>query len=185
MGGFPAGSRGSGTGRLIVSIVAPALVAGAAYVLWWISDQLQSAGPLDRAAFGWLVVWPVWLAAPVIAGLAWGRLDGRAAVTAALAMGSAVAVVSAILFWQSVADPGCERPVRTGVDWIVPSLVTGVLIGAGLAVSGLAAAARVRNGRPFTAVLVGGGLEVVMVFLAIFLVGVTYLAGPGCQRPTG
>ena len=185
MSGFAAEPGGRVTGRGIIAVAAPGLVVSAAYLLWWISDHLLYVGPLDRAAFWWLVVVPVWLSAPVVAGVIWGRLDRHGAVAAALMVGTIVAIAAAILFWQSVAYPACERPVRTPADWIIPSLVTGALIGAGLAVSGFIAAGQFRGGHRLAGALMGGGLEIAMVFLTIFAVFVMFLAGPGCQRPTG
>ena len=55
--------------RIVVGAVLPLAVAGIAYLLWWISDRLLYVGPLDRAALGWVVVIPTWIAAPAVAGL--------------------------------------------------------------------------------------------------------------------
>ncbi len=76
---------GSGEERAarLFALIAPVLVVGAAYALWWISDRLLYVGPLDRAQFGWLVVVPTLLAAPVVAGVAWAGLDERPAIGAA------------------------------------------------------------------------------------------------------
>ena len=38
--------------RIVVGAVLPLVVAGIAYLLWWISDRILYVGPLDRAAFG-------------------------------------------------------------------------------------------------------------------------------------
>jgi len=47
--GRPAGWLSLG---FVAGVVAPLAVAAAAYVLWWVSDQLLYIGPFDRAAFG-------------------------------------------------------------------------------------------------------------------------------------
>lgn len=44
----------------------------------WISERLFYIGPLDRATFGWVVVIPVWISAPIVAGFAWPLLPQRA-----------------------------------------------------------------------------------------------------------
>jgi len=72
--------------------------------------------------------------------------------------------------------------VRAPNDWVLPSLFLGVVIGGGLAVSGLLASRLVREGRPWRAAVLGAGTEVVMVFAAILAAGAV-LMGPGCQRP--
>jgi hypothetical protein len=180
----PIDSRSGGLpGRLALGIAVPLALVALAYALWWVSDRLLYIGPLDRATFGWAVVVPVWLAAPVAAGFAWRGLASRARNIAALLVGAVVAGVAAVLFWQSVAYPDCAYgATHTPTDWILPSLVLGVVIGGGLAVSALVTSAFVRQSRPWLAAVLGAGTEFVMVFAAILVAGMVLL-GPGCQRP--
>lgn len=167
-----------------IGLVVPLAIVGLAYVLWWISDRLVYIGPLDRAAFGWVVVIPVWLSAPIAAGLAWHRLTARRALAAALAVGATISGVAALLFWQSVAHPDCATgTIRAPIDWVIPSLLVGSVVGAGLVASALLATAQFRGGRPWRAVLLGGGAELVLVFGAV-LTAVVFLVEPACQRPT-
>ena len=166
--------------RLAVGVVVPLAVVVLAYALWWVSDRLLYVGPLDRAAFGWAVVFPVWLAAPVAAGIAWGRLTSRHSIMAALVLGVAISAAAAALFWQAVAFPDCV-PTHTPADWVLPSLLLGGAIGGGVAVSGLVAASLAREGRRWSAVVLGAGVEVLLVLVTIIGAGVM-LAGPGCQR---
>lgn len=170
-------------GRFAVGVVVPLGIVGLAYVLWWISDRLVNIGPLDRAAFGWVVVMPVWLSAPIVAGLRWQRLSSRRALLAALAVGGVVGVVAAILFWQGAAHPDCGFGTnRTPIAWVLPSVLLGSVIGAGVVASGLAATAQFRAGRPWRAALVGGGAELAFVFGAI-VTAALILMEPACQRP--
>lgn len=180
----PIDSRSRGLpGRFALGVAVPLALVALAYALWWISDRLLYIGPLDRAAFGWAVVVPVWLAAPVAAGFAWRGLTSWTRNIAALVVGALVAGVAAVLFWQSVAYPNCEYgATHTPAEWILPSLALGAVIGGGLAISGLVTSAVVRQGRPWLAVVVGAGTEFVMVFAAILVAGMVLL-GPGCQRP--
>jgi hypothetical protein len=175
--------RPSGRG-FVLAVVVPLGVVFAAYGLWWISDRLVSIGPLDRATFGWAVVIPVFVAAPVVAGFVWRRLVPRQALLAAGVVAAAIGGAAAILFWAAVAFPDCDfGAVRTPAEWVVPSLVLGAVIGGGLAASGLLASRLARDGRPWRAVIGGIGAEVAMVAAAI-LVGGLLLLGPGCQRPS-
>jgi hypothetical protein len=170
-------------GRFALGVAIPLALVALPYALWWISDRLLYVGPLDRATFGWAVVIPVWLAAPVAAGFAWRSLSSRTRGAAALVVGAVVAIVAAVLFWQSVAYPNCEYgATHTPAEWILPSLVLGSMIGGGLVVSALVTSAVGRQGRPWFAVVVGAGVELVLVFAAIVTAGIM-LAGPGCQRP--
>jgi hypothetical protein len=169
--------------RFALGVAVPLGVVALAYALWWISDRLLYIGPLDRAAFGWAVVIPVWVAAPVIAGFTWRRLPPRASLLAAVVVGAAISGAAAVLLWQSVADPNCEfGAVRTPGDWMLPSLIVGGVIGGGLAASALLASRLAREGRPWRAAVSGAGTEVVMVVAAILVAG-TILMGSGCQRP--
>ena len=169
--------------RLVMAVAAPLAVVGLAYALWWISDRLLYVGPLDRAAFGWAVVIPVWLSTPVVAGFAWHGLTRRDSRVAALVVGAVISGVTAILFWQAVAYPPCEYgATHTPGDWVLPSIVLGVVVGGGLAASGLLATSQVRSGHPWRAAILGAGAELGMVFVAI-LVASAVLIGTACQRP--
>lgn len=169
--------------RFILGVAVPLAVVSLAYSLWWLSDRLLYIGPLDRAAFGWAVVIPVWITAPIAAAFSWRLLPQRATVLAAVVVGTAIGGVAATLFWRAVAYPNCEYgAARTPGDWIVPSLTLGVVVGGGVAVSGLLASKVVREGRPWRAFVVGAGAEVAMVAAAILVSGLM-LMGPGCQRP--
>jgi hypothetical protein len=177
------GTRGRHPVRFGASVAVPLAVVTLAYALWWVSDQLLYIGPLDRAAFGWAVVIPVWLAAPVAAGFAWRRLTPRDSLIAATIVAATIGGAAGLLFWRSVAYPGCEYGAnRTPGDWVLPSLALGVVIGGGLAGSGLVATRLARKGRRLGAVVFGAGTEVVMVFAAILVAGLSLL-GSGCQRP--
>jgi hypothetical protein len=169
--------------RLGFAVATPLAVIALAYALWSISDRLLYIGPLDRATFGWTVVVPVWVSAPIAAGLAWGRLAVREGLVAAIVVGTAISIAAAALFWQAVAYPACDYgAVRAPTDWVPPSLLVGMVVGAGVAASGLVAAAFVRAGRPWRAAALGGGAELTLLFVAI-LTAAAVLTVPVCQRP--
>ena len=170
--------------RLALGIAVPLVIVALAWGLWWISDQLLYIGPLDRATFGWAVVIPIWLAAPVAAGFAWSRLSTRDGTLAALVVGIAIGLIAAAVFWQSVIHPDCV-PTRTPADWLLPSLLLGGSIGGGLAASALLSSRLVRQGRRLGAVIVGSGTEIVLVFATILFVAGPLLAVPGCDRTAG
>lgn len=169
----------------LLAVAVPLALAALVYALWWISDRLLTVGPLDRAAFGWAVVMPTWIVAPVAAGFAWRRLSPRGGILAAALVGLAISGIAAALFWLSVAHPNCSTgDIHTPGDWILPSLALGLAIGVGFAISGLIATSFLREGHRLRAVLLGGGAEVVMVSVAIAMAGVVLvLSGPACQRP--
>ena len=166
--------------RIVVGAVVPLAVAGLAYVLWWISDRLLYVGPLDRAAFGWAVVIPTWIAAPVVAGFTWRRLDQRTTLAVAALVGTVITAVAAVLLWQAIAFPDCEA-VHTPEQMVSPSLLLGAVVGGGLALSGLMSARFARRRRPIAALVLGATTEALMIAAAILVVAVA-LAGPTCQR---
>lgn len=167
LGPADSGTTHAGRLRLGVAIALPLAVVALAYGLWRISDALLVVGPLDRAAFGWAVVIPVWCAAPVAAAFAWRSLSRGERRAAALAFALLVSAISGALLWQSVAFPECANPVRSAAGWIIPAVLVGLTIGGGLATSGLLGTAIVRSGHPWRAVLITAGTEFGMVFLAI------------------
>jgi hypothetical protein len=173
----------SGAHVWLAAVLGPIVLIAMAYVLWWISDQLLIIGPLDRAQFGGLFVVPTFLAAPVVAALAWARLPERKAVVAAGLVALVLGVVAAFLFWRSVADPGCATGNRFGPgDWIVPSLLAGGLFAASVAVSGWFASGIARDGHPIWAVVAAIGVDVLILAVSLAVVGAMLSTGM-CERP--
>ena len=169
--------------RFGLGLAVPLAVVALAYGLWWLSDRLGYIGPFDRAAFGWAVVIPVWVSAPIAAGFTWRRLTARRTLVAAIAVGAAVGAATAALLWQSVAYPACENgAVHAPADLIPPSLLVGAIVGAGLAASGLLAVALLRRKQPWRAAILGAGAELALVLLAV-VVAAGVMMGPSCQRP--
>ena len=169
--------------RLVSRGAVPLAVAATAYALWWLSDRLLYIGPLDLAAFGWIIVIPVWLAAPVAAAFAWRRFTSAESTIAAGVVAATIGITAAILFWQSVSSPNCDfGAIRTPSEFVLPSMILGAVIGGGLAVSALLALRAVQTGHLWQGVIIGASTEAVMVVVAILVAGMT-LMGSGCQRP--
>jgi hypothetical protein len=169
--------------RVAMGIAVPLAVAALAYALWWVSDRLLYVGPLDRAAFGWFVVLPGWVAAPVVAGFVWRSLTTSMSLRVAVIVGAIISSGAAMLLWQSVATPNCQfGAIRTSADWVLPSLILGTVIGGGFAISGLITTRSLRMGQTWRAVLLGAGAELAMVGAAILVIAVISLDA-GCLRP--
>jgi len=170
-------------GRVAAAAMLPLAGAGLAYLLSWVSDRLLYIGPFDRAAFGWFVVVPVWALTPLAAAVAWRAIDARDAAWAAAVAGLVISAVATSLFWLAVAFPACDfGAMRTPAESILPSLIVGVVVGAGLAATCLATTAVLRGGRLWSALLVGAGSAVGLVFLAALVATPLILSG-GCLRP--
>ncbi len=166
-----------------VHVLGPFAVTARAAGLWWLSDRLDGIGPLDRATFGWFVVIPVWFAAPIAAGLLWRSLDRHATAIAAAALAALEGVAAAGGFWASVAFPACEAaPVRSPLEWILPSVLVGLVVGGGLAVGGVACATLMRAGRRRSAIIAAAWIQAAVVALILVLLAVLLFTG-GCQRP--
>ncbi len=169
--------------RFLLAVAVPLAIVAVAYALWSISDRLLVIGPFDRAAFGWAVVIPVWISAPVVGGLIWRRLPPRQGVLAAFVVGSVVSIVAAGRSLHVFGSPDCEfGAIRTADAWVLPSLALGLTIGFGLAISGVVTMRIARHGHPWRAVAAGAGFELLMVLAAILVAGATLLV-PSCQRP--
>ena len=135
----PAVESDSRVGHILVALLAPLAVVALAYALWRISDALLYIGPLDRAAFGWAIVAPLWLLAPVAAGFAWRQLQPRERLAVALTVGVLVTGAAGTLFWLAGAFPDCQYGATfTPTDFIGPSLLIGAVIGGSLLVGEVA-----------------------------------------------
>jgi len=180
MGGGP---RPAGAVRVLGAMLVPIAVVTLAYGLWSISDRLLYSGPLDRAQFGWLVVVSIWALAPVGAAYAWRTLDRRESWIAALGIGLLLGVASAGPFWMATAFPSCEfGGVRSPAGWVLPSVVVGLMIGAGFGATCLGAAAVARRANWWVTLLTGVGSALALVFVTTSIAA-PLLMGGGCQRP--
>ena len=173
----------TGGARLGLAIATPLAGIVIAYGLWWMSDRLLIIGPLDRAWFGWVVVVPVFALTPVVAAHAWRPLPWREVATIATVIGILVSGVAALLFWNATAHPNCEfGAIRTPTDLVLPSLLIGGIIGGGFATICVLTLTTLRRTRAWLAAIVGVGMGIGLVFLAI-IAAAFVLLGPGCQRP--
>ena len=151
------------------------------YALWWISDRLLVIGPLDRAAFGWAVVVPIWLAAPEVAGIAWRALDRRVLVGTTIVVTLVVAGIAAWLWWSVTAYPDCQYgTTQTPAGWLISSVALGIGVGAGLAAGGLSSRQLIRMRHPLWALPAGAVMQLVVLLLGSSLAA-TALMG-GCRR---
>jgi hypothetical protein len=174
--------RQTGTLRLLVALAAPLAGVALAYGLWWISDRLLVIGPLDRAAFGWLVVIPVWSLTPCLTALAWHRLGTRPRRLVATGVGLAMAAAVAVLYWLAVAFPDCQfGAVLSPAEWIAPAAIVGLVVGGGFAAIGLGTTALLCDGQRLVALLAGAGLALALVLLTVMVA--FGLAGPGACVP--
>jgi hypothetical protein len=166
-----------------LGVVAPLALLALAYGLWAISDRLVYIGPLDRAKFGWLVVFPVLASAPVAAGFAWRRLTQRGIAFAATLVGLSVAAASSALFWVSIAHPDCQIARMTQAETVGAALVVGLVVGGGYAVSGLLAAALIRREHRWWGTLLGAAAGFGMLWIAVFAAIAVLPVGGMCERP--
>ena len=168
---------------VVVAGAAPLFVLASSFLLWALSDRLLYIGPLDRAAFGWAVVVPLWVAAPVAAAAAWRTVNAGAVITAAAIIGLLIALVGGVLIWQDLVAPGCQfGPVHTPAEWIVPAALPALVLGAGFTAGSLLGWRSIRAGRKLEAVVVGGSVQLGASIIGI-VVTATVLSGPVCQRP--
>lgn len=169
--------------HFVVAIATPLAVIALAWALSSISDRLLWVGPLDRAAFGWIVVVPPWLLAPAAAAVVMRSLATRASAAVALAVVVTMALPAAFLVWQSAAFPGCPTgATRTPSEMVAPAATVGAILGIGLGAACFSAAELWRNGHSRVAVLAGAAIHLGTSAVA-FALGPLYIIGPLCQRP--
>lgn len=169
-------SSRAGTRKVAVGVALPLLIAALAYGLWWISDQLVVVGSLDLASFGWIVVVPLWLGAPAVAGFSWMPLGAGETRLVALIVGAFIATGTALVYWQSIGIPfDCGfGTVTPAIDFVPQTLVVGVIVGGGLALDGLLVARLARLGVRWWAVIIGGLTEIAMLALAFIALYATW-----------
>jgi hypothetical protein len=166
----------------LARVVAPLAVVGLAALLWFSSERLVSIGPLDRATFGWAVVVPLWVAAPIDAGFAWQPLERRSRLLAAAASGVVLGGTLTVVLWLDAVGVSCEfGATRAGVDWIGPTSVVGLAVGGALALSSANAVQQVAAGRRWNALLSSALIQVVAVPFAAALFFVAFFGT--CNRP--
>jgi hypothetical protein len=171
--------------RLVLAISTPIALTLLAYGMGWASNQSSGIGPFDRAALGWVVVAPLWLSSPIVAGFLWRPLGGRQTRVAAATVVAVVGGAAALLYWQWIGTPfDCGfGTVTPALAFLPPTLIVGLSVGAGLALSSLLSTTLVRAGVHWwwVAVVVGGS-EVVLLAISIFL-GFAALGGHICYVP--
>ena len=176
------GQRGGG-GRIAAATAAPLAVTALAYALSSISDRLLYVGPLDRAAFGWVFVVPIWLSAGPIAAALWSRLAVRDRRLAATIVATVIGIGAGVLYFLGAAFPDCE----TGRIWTSEAvaargLMLGAVVGISPAIAGLAGASR-GGGQTSKTLIVATIVSVVMARISLFVLAM-FMSLPSCQRPS-
>lgn len=170
-------------GRVIGAVVVPIAAIALVFLLWSISDRLLYVGPVDRAAFGWIVVVPLFALTPLSAVVVWRGLNGFERTIAAIVVGVTIGGGATTLFWLSVASQGCEfGAVRTPAEWLVPSVVVGLVVGGGFAVTALGATSALRRFGWWPSTAAGAGAAMALIVVAM-AVAATFIMSGGCLRP--
>jgi hypothetical protein len=91
-------------------VAGPALFV-VAVALGFASNAVGQIGPVDRAVFGWAVVVPMLLAAPIVAGRA-GRAGDPAMARRAILVAAVLVAIGTIAVFALTADHvGCSGPL--------------------------------------------------------------------------
>jgi hypothetical protein len=171
------------TRTAVIAVAVPLGLLGLAYGLWRVSDALIVIGPFDRAAFGWIFVVPLWLAAPLVAGFGWSTMSNRVVGVAASTLLLILGVASSWLLWASFDTSACQFGARTSHDgMLVPAAMIGGTLAAGVTATGLLVRSTVLDGSRRRAVVLGLIATTVAFFVTVF-VAVALLEQQGCQRP--
>ena len=85
---------------------------------------------------------------PIVAGFIWSSLTPRQTRLAATVVGVIISAATALLFWQWIGTPlDCGfGTVTSAINFLPYALIVGVLIGGGLALSGLVVGWLIRTG---------------------------------------
>jgi hypothetical protein len=148
-------------------------------VLGFASNALIWVGPIDRATFGWAIVVPMCLVAPVVSGLASRRAGDGPALLAALVAAALIGLFFAGSLAASVTQLGCDpNPDH--------ALVLGhaVPVGLGVGVAYVGSAWVVVRLRDRLALAIGAGLGAAVVggVVSLFIFA-TQFAASSCAPP--
>lgn len=166
-----------------LAVVIPISLIGLALALLWISDRLITIGPLDRAAFGWIFVVPIWLAVPPVSAVLWERLPRRQGLLAATALAAVLGGIVGLSYALAAGTPpDCEfGSMWTPEATVGRAVLLGVGVGIGPAVAGLLGVANGR-GRPIRAVVVAAIAGGVTSLMTLVFMGMIFMV-PVCARP--
>jgi hypothetical protein len=166
------------------------LLALSVLTLWAVDNVVVSVGPFDRGSLGWLAA-PLWLVAPVGGGFIWSSLTVRWTRVAAGVVGVIVSGAASLAVWQWFGTPlDCGfGTVTPAIDFLPQTVLVGVLVGGGLALTAALVTALVRLGVRWWAVVVGVGTEtslVVVTWFIFFAIGgshTCFVPGPALGQP--
>jgi hypothetical protein len=161
-------------------LAGPALLA-LGLVLLGVSNELGGVGPLDRAAFGWLVPVPMLLLAPGVAASAAQRGDRTPARRAIDLMGLGLGAVTFVALATGTRQLGCD-PHPSTLAVLTASLPVPLVLGAGWALAGRAAL-RFAD-RPLAAVVVGALGAVGAAIAMLLTIGLLFPAAGCAYVPT-
>jgi hypothetical protein len=118
-----------------------------------------SVGPLDLATAD-VVSLGLWVAAPVVGGLASRTLDIRQLIVAATVLGTVAALpAAAMIVFGATTGAACQGAVRSAVGFWASALAAIFAVGIGAGAAEFITARLARRGRGLLAVLLGAGLN--------------------------
>jgi len=169
------------------SLLAAPILLAVAMIATVVDDSVVAVGPLDRAAFGWLVVAPLVLLSPGAAALTW-RATGRRVLASRLiaALSLAIGLGLELRLAFTVTQIGCT-PVHDPLQAAPLMLPIAAAAGAAFGLAGIVGMVSVGVGgrgllvalRTIVAAAIG---LAVFGLAAIFVFAVTF-AGVSCAAP--
>jgi len=151
-------------------LVGPGLLV-VGVILLKVSNDLGGIGPLDRAAFGWLIPVPMLLLAPAAIGLAARSAPAGAARRLATLDGVILAVAVGIAWFASTKQVGCNQDPDT-LRVVAASIPVPLVLGLGWAGAGWLSIRFAEQ--PIVAILagvagaIGASLAALLTFAVLF-----------------
>jgi hypothetical protein len=170
--------------RVTVAILVPLIMLGAAMMTGLAVNYAGQLGPLNRATISWIVVVPLIVLTPVVAGFLWRSMTRRAMLATALVVAAIAVVTVAAFAWLSIATTECSTArIISNAAAVIPALFIGLGCGVPIVTAGYIVARTSGRAQPMRVVAAGIGGGIVAGLVSLGIAALVLLTLQMCARP--
>jgi hypothetical protein len=170
--------------RVTVGILAPIIMLGAALMIGLAVNYAGQIGPLNRATVSWIIVVPLIVLTPVVAGFLWRPMTGRAVLTTALIVAVVAVVTVAAFAWLSIVGAECSTErIISNAGAVMPALLIGLGCGVPIVAAGYVVARTCGAAKEITVVAAGIAGGILAGLISLGIAAFVLLTLQMCARP--